>query len=210
MTDVIANVAGLASTSKAFLVKLVQVAKAIGANPSHLATVIAFETGKTFSPSIRNKAGSGATGLIQFMPSTAKRLGTTTDALAGMSAVNQMDYVYAYLKPFAGRIGNLDNLYLAIIYPNAIGRDPNDVIFSSGSTAYEQNKGLDRNGDGSITAGEITSAVKDILNAAKGVLYVEEASFLSAFMLISGVAVGTVYANKLGYLDGVKKWLGIK
>ena len=35
-------------------------------------------------------------------------------------------------------------------------------------------------------------------------------SFLSTFMLISGVAVGTVYADKLGYLDGVKKWLGIK
>lgn len=38
---------------------------------------MAFESGETFSPSIKNAAGSGAVGLIQFMPSTAKALGTS-------------------------------------------------------------------------------------------------------------------------------------
>ena len=36
--------------------------------------VMSFETGGTFDPGIRNAAGSGATGLIQFMPSTAAGL----------------------------------------------------------------------------------------------------------------------------------------
>ena len=36
---------------------------------------------------------SGATGLIQFMPSTARGLGTTTDALFNMSNVDQLYYV---------------------------------------------------------------------------------------------------------------------
>lgn len=47
-------------------------------DPSYLMACIAFETGETFSPAIKNSAGSGAVGLIQFMPSTAKALGTTT------------------------------------------------------------------------------------------------------------------------------------
>ena len=34
---------------------------------SWLMSCMAFESGETFSPSVRNAAGSGATGLIQFM-----------------------------------------------------------------------------------------------------------------------------------------------
>ena len=41
----------------------------------------------------------GATGLIQFLPSTARGLGTTTDALAGMSSVEQLNYVEKYFDP---------------------------------------------------------------------------------------------------------------
>jgi hypothetical protein len=47
---------------------------------------MAFEKGETFSPCVKNP-GSSATGLIQFMSSTAKSLGTTTNDLCKMSAV---------------------------------------------------------------------------------------------------------------------------
>ena len=53
---------------------------------SWLMSCMAFESGETFSPSVRNAAGSGATGLIQFMPSTAKDLGTSTTELADNDA----------------------------------------------------------------------------------------------------------------------------
>ena len=46
-------------------------------NPDFLLACMAFESGMSFCSSIRN-AASGATGLIQFMPSTARGLGTTT------------------------------------------------------------------------------------------------------------------------------------
>ena len=58
----------------AFKAKIVTISNNLGCDPSHLTSAIAFETGESFSPSIRNKA-SGATGLIQFMPKTAKALG---------------------------------------------------------------------------------------------------------------------------------------
>ena len=57
----------------------------LGTRPEYILAVMSFETGGTFNPAIRN--GIGATGLIQFLPSTARGLGTTTDALARMSSV---------------------------------------------------------------------------------------------------------------------------
>lgn len=67
--------------SKEFVLKVRDIAKRLqmpteGAN--WLMACMAFETGETFSPTIKNGAGSGATGLIQFMPKTAIGLGTTT------------------------------------------------------------------------------------------------------------------------------------
>lgn len=94
----------------------------LGVNKDDLMTLIGFETGGSYSPSQRNKAGSGATGLIQFMPSTAKALGVTTDELADMSVDEQMDYVIEYLKPYASRIRNKGDLAMAVFFPAAIGK----------------------------------------------------------------------------------------
>ena len=52
--------------------------------------VMSFETGGSFSPGQKNQAGSGATGLIQFMPNTAKGLGTTTEELSKMNRAQQI------------------------------------------------------------------------------------------------------------------------
>lgn len=86
-----------------------------GAGPDYLMACIAFETGETFDPAIRNAAGSGATGLIQFMPSTARGLGTTTDDLAKLSAEDQLKFVYLYFLPYKGRLKNLGDVYMAIL-----------------------------------------------------------------------------------------------
>lgn len=124
-----------------------------------LMSCIAFESGESFSPSIRNAAGSGATGLIQFMPSTAKYLKTTTDRLAAMSSVQQLDYVKLYFKPYAHRIDTLSDMYMAILMPKYIGQPENTEIFSSG-IAYRQNSGLDKNRDGTVTKAEATAKVQ--------------------------------------------------
>jgi hypothetical protein len=145
--------------SPAFKAKVELIASELGTDPNYLMGAMAFETGGTFSPKIRNKAGSGAIGLIQFMPSTARSLGTSTAALAKMSAVQQLDYVYAYLAPCAGKLNSLSDVYMAILYPAAVGQSDSYALFDKGTKAYTQNKGLDTNKDGVVTKGEAAARV---------------------------------------------------
>lgn len=135
---------------------------------SWLMACMAFESAETFSPSIRNAAGSGATGLIQFMPRTAEGLGTTTAALASMTAEDQLNYVYKYFRPYRGRLNVLSDVYMAILWPAAIGKPENHILWTKDArpTTYRQNAGLDVNRDGAITKGEAAKLVSDKL--AKG------------------------------------------
>ena len=143
--------------------KLVEIAAALGCDPSWLTACMAFETGRTFSPSVRN-ATSGATGLIQFMPSTARGLGTTTDELAAMSRIDQLAYVYAYFKPYAGRLHNLGDAYMAVLWPRAVGQPDDYVIFADGTSAYAANSGLDISHDGEVTRGECLVKVQQLVD----------------------------------------------
>lgn len=141
--------------------KLLAVAADVQCDPSDLAAVIAFES--RWNPAAVN-ASYGATGLIQFVPSTARSLGTTVEDLATMTREEQLSYIFAYLRPYAGRIGNLSDLYMAVLRQSAIGK-PNDfpLITSDEGKAYAANKGLDLNSDGQITKGEATKYVRDRL-----------------------------------------------
>ncbi|WP_293372446.1 transglycosylase SLT domain-containing protein [Nevskia sp.] len=146
--------------SSDFKRKVQEIGAELDLSPDFLMACMAFESGETFSPDIRNAAGSGATGLIQFMPSTAKGLGTSTDALARMTAVTQLDFVRKYFLPHKGRLRTLEDVYMAILYPKAIGLDVNAALFSVGTKVYEQNKGFDRDVDGDITPAEISSKLR--------------------------------------------------
>lgn len=153
------TVIGWENTDPAFRNKTAQVAERLGIKPLWLLACMSFETGGTFSPSIRNAAGSGATGLIQFMPATAVGLGTTTQALATMDRLQQLDWVEKYFQPYKGRMRGLHDVYMAILWPAAVGRGPEFILFRSGGIAYRQNAGLDWNQDGQITAGEASAKV---------------------------------------------------
>jgi len=127
-------------------------------SPDSLLRVIGFETGGTFSPSVKNP-NSTATGLIQFLESTANGLGTTTKELAGMTRSQQMAYVRRYLEPFRGRMKNDGDVYMAVHWPAAVGKDDTFVMYKAGSDEYTANRGLDTNGDGIVTRGETLSRV---------------------------------------------------
>lgn len=101
----------------------------LGMDPNHLMACMYFETGGTFSPAVRNAMGSGATGLIQFMPSTALALGTTIDELLGMTALTQLEVVFDYFRNVAHRCKTAGDVYMAILWPSAIGKADSDVIF---------------------------------------------------------------------------------
>lgn len=150
--------------SKPFRDRLLQIAANLKVDPNYLMACMAFESGETFSPSITNAAGSGAVGLIQFMPSTAQALGTTSQQLAGMSAVKQLDYVEKYFQPRAGKLKSLEDVYMAILWPVAIGKPLDYVLFDKSDPAhpkrYIQNAGLDFNRDGKITKAETAAKVR--------------------------------------------------
>lgn len=91
--------------------------------------LINFESGRTFNPAIQNSIG--ATGLIQILKSTAKGLGTTTDALKNMSFKEYSNYIdkylYANLKRHLvnGKVPNTftqGDLFMTIFYPVAVGK----------------------------------------------------------------------------------------
>lgn len=158
--------------SAAFRDKARTIAASLDVDPSSLMACMAFESGGTFSPSIRNAAGSGAVGLIQFMPQTAAALGTTTEALAAMTAEDQLDFVRRYFWPHKGKLANLGDLYMAVLWPAGIGKPDSYVLFDSHDpdhpARYVQNHGLDLDHDGRITRGEACARVKAKL--AEGLL----------------------------------------
>lgn len=153
----IQGVSGNHFVTAEFITGVEAMAGRLGTRPEYILAVMSFETGGTFNPAIRN--GIGATGLIQFLTSTARGLGTTTDALARMSSVGQLRFVEKYFDQpnFRGRLGTLEGLYTAVLSGTARS-NPEDVLFTRGTRAYEQNP-LDWNRDGQITAGEAVTPV---------------------------------------------------
>lgn len=146
--------------SESFLRKVEEIETRLRMPTGSLLAVMKFETGGTFNPAEKNRAGSGATGLIQFMPSTAKTIGTSTDALAQMSAEDQLDYVEKYFQPYKGKLGTLKDAYMAVLYPKAIGKPEWYPLFTQGTKAYEQNAGLDRDKKGMVTVADAVARVQ--------------------------------------------------
>jgi peptidoglycan hydrolase-like protein with peptidoglycan-binding domain len=156
-------VKGTERLAPADLKALYDVATYLGINVDWLATAMSFESG--LNPQAVN-ASSGATGLIQFMPSTAKNLGTTTDALKGMTFQQQLPYVQRYFESHKGQMHNLEDVYLAVFYPAAMGEPPDHVIASAGNPVYDQNAVFDRTKKGYITRADVTSTVTSVLDSA--------------------------------------------
>ena len=151
---------------KEFLKRVNEVSAKIGANPADLLGLMASESG--LNPQARNP--SGATGLIQFMPGTARGLGTSTAALYRMNRVQQMDYVEKFLLKFSPKNPTPGHLYTSVFLPAFAKKPANYVVAKRGgfrddwghhpAAWYTQNSGLDMNGDGSITIAELGQRIK--------------------------------------------------
>lgn len=143
--------------------KLEKVASELGVKKEHLIAIMKQESG--VNPKAVNKM-SGATGLIQFMPDTARRLGTTTDDLLKMDGVQQLDYVFKYFKMVGVKPGmDLGDLYMAVFMPAHIGKPDDFILGQSGASGfsgavYRQNRGLDKDKDGLITIADVKTSVQ--------------------------------------------------
>jgi len=146
-----------------FLLKVQTISQKLGINPDWLMCTMYLES--RINPQAVNSY-TGATGLIQFMPRTAAALGTSTSSLYSMSNVAQLDYVYAYLKPYTGRMKSLVDVYFAVFFPAAIGKSDDTVLKTSTLSAgiiAKQNAGYDLNADKMVTVGEVKTKIYKIL-----------------------------------------------
>lgn len=144
-----------------FKAKVDKIASALGVKSSDLMAIMKQES-RVDSTAV-NKM-SGATGLIQFMPATARQLGTSVEELRTMDPVQQLDYVYKYFKMTGVGNGTLGDLYMAVFMPKYVGYPEETVLGANGAPGfsgkvYAQNAGLDRNRDGTITVADVKSAV---------------------------------------------------
>ena len=130
---------------KAFKQKMEKIAAELDINPNRLMALMASETWGTFNPAIANKS-TWATGLIQIMPSTATKLGTTVSALRSMSAVQQLDYVKKYYQLSPGKkFRSLKDLYLYTFFPIAMNHSSNpNYVFQSSTISAARLAGLHR------------------------------------------------------------------
>lgn len=160
----------------------------LGLDADAILGVMSLESG--LNPQATNPT-SKATGLIQWMPSTAKALGTTVDMLRNMSAVEQLEYVKRYLSPLRQKIRESEpgDYYMAVFMPAFIGAPRETVLGEKGSTdllkgtgatkgkIYEQNAGLDVNKDGRITVGDVMAKNEQRVAAARSKPPLEVAEF---------------------------------
>jgi hypothetical protein len=109
-----------------------------------------------------------ATGLIQFMPFTAKSLDTSIESLRSMSALDQLDYVEKFYRKNGNLISKIkspEEAYFLVFYPAALLHNDDFVLGSEVSPQRarlikNQNAPFDTNSDGGITKGEIKQFVR--------------------------------------------------
>ena len=75
--------------------------------------------------------------------------------------MEQLEYVYRFYEPNAGKMQNLGDLYMVTLWPSGLGENDSYVLFRMGSNEYEKNDKLDVDHNGEITRGEALQAVLD-------------------------------------------------
>lgn len=165
----IIGIKGLEAWTPAERKGVLAMATRLGTNADYLASAMKFES------NLNEKAinsMSGASGLIQFMPETAKNLGagkTDAEAIANIRKMNklqQLVYVEKYFAPHKGNLKTLKDVYATIFYPVAVGKPDDWVVAHEGTKVYEENSVFDKPYKGYITAKDISKPVQSIYDAA--------------------------------------------
>lgn len=145
----------------AFEAKVKDIAFKLGIDPNWLMFLMDFESG--ISSTIENSFS--CVGLIQFCPDksslTYKTIGGKRYELSeikSMSNVNQLDLVYGYLKPYKGDMQTYYDLYFAILWPDALGKDDSYVIRTGTNPVFDLNK------NGTITVAEVKQFLDNRVN----------------------------------------------
>lgn len=172
----LASLPGLHKQSPEFHSALLSAANRMGCDPNHLSTILCFESAGTFSPTIRHPV-SGATGILQWMPTAADYCGTTIEELLEMTNVEQLFYVEAFFHAYVGRKElTLDSMYVLVLAGRWV-ESPETVLFRKGTPQYTQNSHFDRTKKGYITAADATKNLHTMLDRSlrsRPMIWVEE------------------------------------
>ena len=150
-----------------FMPALSNAVKSLGINVQDILSVIQHESG--FNPAARNPF-TGAAGLIQFMPRTAKSLGTSVEEIRTMSGTEQVPLIQKYFSPYKGKLNSVEDLYMATFLPAALDLNDNFKVGIRGSTnkiwnleqgkLYSQNRVFDADNKGYYTVGDIKNRIR--------------------------------------------------
>jgi hypothetical protein len=150
-----------------FLLKVQNIGKKVDLDYKIILAIMYFES--KMDPSAQNSS-TNATGLIQFMPFTAKGMGTSISELKNMSAIEQLDYVEKFFMDkkrsgLTSKVKSPEEAYLLVFYPIAVGKSDDFILGSEVSDErakmiYSQNKPFDTNKDGFISKGEVLQYIK--------------------------------------------------
>jgi len=159
---------------------VIKYAQMLNYDPDWLMFIMNMESNGTFRPDIQNPV-TKATGLIQFIPTTAEALGTSIEALKAMTNVQQLEFVYNYYKSWKHlKAKALHDVTLITFYPYAIGKSLDYIIGSEKSMERakkigKQNPILDYNKDGLISVSDYLNAINAQID-----LHVKDASKANA------------------------------
>lgn len=124
-----------------------------GLDPDAMRSVVGHESGGR-GDAVNGQ--SGATGIIQFMPDSARSVGTTTEELAKMSPAEQLPYAVKYFKDRGITEDSKPEDYaMAVAAPAFIGQPDDAVVYAKGTKAWEQNAPWRPADGGDITVGDI-------------------------------------------------------
>lgn len=150
----------------------------------------------------------GAVGYIQIIPSTAKALGTSQQALQRMSSLEYLAYVRKYFEqPNIRKLGqprNVYDVYLMIHYPIATGKSDGYILYRKGTQAYANNSALDLGKDGTVTVADIKIFVNRAIPSGVDITPKQPeivTAFLNNiwFIIITAIfGAGVYWAFKLG------------
>ena len=89
---------------------------------------------------------------------------------------------------------SLEQTYLLVFAPNFAFSSPSSVAYASGSAAYEQNRGMDSDGDGVITVSDIASKIRSRYSdgASRPRVPVTDDSTIPIVAAFSVAAIGAV------------------
>jgi len=158
--------------SAGFKSRVLLVAQQLGFDPNYLMAVMAFETGEKFLPG--HYKSSGAVGLIQFTTVGAGTVDSTKEALAELSAEEQLLQVQRYFEYWIkdkGPVTTLEDAYMVVFCPAGVGKSAESVLYSEaadtrdGTRYYAKNSGLDTDGSKTITKYEAAAKVREKYHA---------------------------------------------